>query len=144
MASTQPTLAASSIASWAGGKELTIISQSLSNLFPFFFSTKDVTIGPTAIMAIMTGEVFSGDKEVCDNYLLNPLCSLHISSGCSPTESTTPPFSPFSLASSSSSAETSGTLSSSSSCHDIQHDHCLNDHNHQGQLCRGRLSSKTS
>jgi len=26
-------------------------------------STKDVTIGPTAIMAIMTGEVFSGDKE---------------------------------------------------------------------------------
>ena len=69
MDSTQPTLAASSIASWAGGKELTIISQSLSNLFPFFFSTKDVTIGPTAIMAIMTGEVFSGDKEVCDNYL---------------------------------------------------------------------------
>ena len=34
----------------------------------FFLSTKDVTIGPTAIMAIMTGEVFSGDKEVCDNY----------------------------------------------------------------------------
>jgi len=26
-------------------------------------STKDVTIGPTAIMAIMTGEVFAGDKE---------------------------------------------------------------------------------
>jgi len=26
-------------------------------------STKDVTIGPTAIMAIMTGEVFTGDKE---------------------------------------------------------------------------------
>ena len=37
----------------------------------FFFSTKDVTIGPTAIMAIMTGEVFSGDKEVCDNYFSN-------------------------------------------------------------------------
>ena len=78
MDSTQPTLAASSIASWAGGKELTIISQSLSNLFPFFFSTKDVTIGPTAIMAIMTGEVFSGDKEVCDNYFSNTCCSLHI------------------------------------------------------------------
>ena len=27
-----------------------------------------MTIGPTAIMAIMTGEVFSGDKEVWDNY----------------------------------------------------------------------------
>ena len=47
-------------------------------LVSFFFSTKDVTIGPTAIMAIMTGEVFSGDKEVCDNYFSNTCCSLHI------------------------------------------------------------------
>jgi len=29
-----------------------------------FGSTKDVTIGPTAIMAIMTGAVFTGDKQV--------------------------------------------------------------------------------
>ena len=65
MDSTQPTLAALSIASWAGGKELTKLSLKFVS---FFFSTKDVTIGPTAIMAIMTGEVFSGDKEVWDNY----------------------------------------------------------------------------
>ena len=52
-------------------------------------------------------------------------------SGCSPTEFTTPPCSPFSPASSSSSAATSGTLSPSSSYHDVQHDHRLHDHNHQ-------------
>ena len=51
-------------------KYLFLKSSDYQNLFS---STKDVTIGPTAIMAIMTGEVFAGDKEV-SFYIFNSIC----------------------------------------------------------------------